>query len=94
MPDASIIVKPLAALLSQPASVHHLPQHDRRPILAIARLLMQHLHDRQAGVQADEIRQLQRTHGHVGPVPHDVVDVLFGADAGLKAYDRFVDVRH
>lgn len=89
-----IIVKPLAALLPQPSRIHHLPQQHRRSILPIPHLPMQHLHNRQTRIQPHEIRQLQRSHGHIRPVLHDPIDILFLPHARLETDDRFVDVGH
>ena len=89
-----VVIKALAALLAQPASINHIAQVHTRPILGIARLLVQHLHDSQAGIKTDEVRQLEGTHGHVGAVLHDGIDRIAVADARLKADDGLVDVRH
>ena len=55
---------------------------------------MQHLHNRQTSIQADKIRQRQRTHWNIRSILHDRIDILFTAYAGLQADDRFVDIRH
>lgn len=55
---------------------------------------MQDLHDGQAGIKTDKIGKLERAHGHVCPVFHDVVNVLLAADTGLETYNGFIDVRH
>ena len=55
---------------------------------------MQNVHDSQAGVESNEVRQSQRTHGNVGPILHDVVNVLATTNTGLKADDGLVDIRH
>jgi hypothetical protein len=54
---------------------------------------MQHLHDRQAGVEADEIGELQRAHRVVGAELHGGVDGIDRADAFVKRVDRLVDHR-
>lgn len=55
---------------------------------------MQDVHNGQAGVQANEVRQHQRTHGDVRPILHDAVDVLAATDTSLKAGNSLVNVRH
>lgn len=55
---------------------------------------MQHIHNRQTSIDPDEIRQLQRTHGYIRPVLHDIIDILLRAHARLQADDGFVDIRH
>ena len=47
--------------------------------------LVQHLHDRQAHVEPDEVRELERAHRMVQADPRARVDVLGGADALLEA---------
>lgn len=89
-----VFIESLARLLSKPTGVHHLPQPDRRPVLGISKPRVQHLHNAQARVQPNEVRQLQRAHRHVRPVLHDRVDAVPVADAGLQRDDRLVDVRH
>lgn len=55
---------------------------------------MQHLHNRQTRINANEIRQLQRAHGHIRPILHDIIDILLLPHARLQTDDRFVDIRH
>lgn len=55
---------------------------------------MQNIHDRQTRINANEIRQLQRAHGYIRPVLHDIIDIFFCSYAGLETNDRFVDIRH
>lgn len=89
-----ILVETLSGLPALPASLDHPLQQTRWPVLAVASLLVQDIHDSQAGVQTNEVGQRQRTHGDVGAVLHDVVDVLAATDAGLEADDGLVDVGH
>lgn len=55
---------------------------------------MQDIHDREASIKPNEIRQLERTHGDVGAILHDSVDGIPVSDAGFEADDCFVDVGH
>lgn len=89
-----ILIKPPPALLPQPAGIHHIAQQHAGPVLGVARLSVQHLHDGQARVEADKVGQLERAHGHVGAVLHDGVDGVAVADARLEADDGLVDIRH
>lgn len=89
-----IVVETLSGLPALPASVDHPLQQTGRTVLAVASLLVQNVHDGQTGVQADEVGQRQRTHGDVGAVLHDVVDVLAATDTSLEADDGLVDVGH
>lgn len=78
-----VVVKSLAALLPHPPCIYHLPQQYGRSVLAISRLLMQDLHYRQARINTNKISELQRAHGHVGTILHDIINVL------LRPYTRF-----
>lgn len=90
----SVVVEAFSALLTEPTCINHLAQEHTRPVLAVTRLRVQHFHNGQTGVQADEIGQLQWTHGNVGPVLHDSINRVpvpypcFQTDHGL------VDIRH
>ena len=50
--------------------------------------MVQHPHDAEAGVQADEVRQCQGAHGHVGAQLQRLVDVLRSTNSVLKCEDR------
>ena len=89
-----VSIKPPATLFPQPTRLHHQPQPHAWSILRIPQLAVQHLHDTQTSIQADEIGQLQRTHGHIRPVLHNRVDVFFFSHTGFETNDGFVDVGH
>mmetsp|Transcript_126983 Transcript_126983/g.355640 ORF Transcript_126983/g.355640 Transcript_126983/m.355640 type:complete len:296 (+) Transcript_126983:135-1022(+) len=55
---------------------------------------MEHPHDAQASVQANEVGERQRPHGHVRPQLHRLVDVLRRGDALLQHEHGLVDVGH
>ncbi len=55
---------------------------------------MQDLHDREAGIEADEVCQRQRAHRMVGAEAHGRVDRFHRADAFVQRVDGFVDHRH
>ena len=54
---------------------------------------MQDLHDREAGVEPDEIGEFERPHRVVGAEPHGGVDRLDIADAFIERVNRLVDHR-
>ncbi len=89
-----VVIEALAALLAEPASIDHLAQQYAGAVLGVSGLHVKYLHDGQAGVQADEVSQLQGAHGDVGAVLHDAIDGFTVADARLQAYDGLVDVGH
>ena len=55
---------------------------------------MQHVHDREAGVEADEVGELEGAHRVVGAELQRGVDGDDGADALVERVDRLVDHRH
>ncbi len=89
-----VVIKALAALLAEPASVNHLSKQDTGAVFGVAGLVVEDLHDGKAGVQADKVGELKRAHGDVGAVLHDGIDGVAVAYVGLEADDGFVNVRH
>ena len=71
-----VLVKALTALHAHPASIHHPHQQPRGPVLCIARLDMQHLLDRQARVESDQIGERERTHGVAHAESEGFVDIF------------------
>src|SRR5699024_6504912 len=69
-------IEALAGLAAQVAAADHLPQQRAGTVLRVAGLLVQHVHDGQADVQADKVSQLQGAHGVVGAQLHGGVDAL------------------
>src|SRR5262249_10506810 len=59
---AAIIVKAAARLAADPAGVDIFYQQRAGPVFRIGKPLIEHLHDRKAGVETDEIGKLQRAH--------------------------------
>ena len=72
----SIFVEALAGLAAQQAGTHHLAQQGVRTVLRVAELLVEHLHDGEVDVVADEVGQRQGAHRVVGAEHHALVDVL------------------
>src|SRR5215468_304581 len=82
VPSSPLVdVEATPGLLPQPAGVHVLAQQRARTVLGVAEAAVHHLGDEQNGVEADEVRELQRSHGLVGPELHRGVDVLGGPQA-------------
>ena len=77
---------------SQPASTYFTSSGHGR-YFEVRQPLVQHLHDREAGVEPDEIGEFQRTHRMMGAEPHRRVDRLDVADAFIERVDRLVDHR-
>ena len=90
---AAIVVEAALDLAAEPAGLDVLHQQRAGAVLAVGQALVEHLHDRQAGVEADEVGELQRPHRVVGAELHRVVDALDRADALVERVDRLVDHR-
>ena len=54
----AIIIKAAPGFASEPACFHIFHQQRTRAVFCICKAFIQHLHDRQAGIQPDEISQL------------------------------------
>src|SRR5699024_3412275 len=67
-------VEALAGLAAQVAAADHLADQRAGAVFAVAGLFVEHVHDGQADVQADEVAQLQGAHGVVGAQFHGGVD--------------------
>ncbi|CAD5252737.1 conserved hypothetical protein [Bosea sp. 62] len=90
---AAIIVKAALGLAAEPAGLDVLHQQRAWPVLRIGETVMQHLHHRQAGVEADEVGKLERAHRMIRAEPHRRVDRLDRADALIERVDGLVDHR-
>ena len=45
-----VVVKAFPTLLAEPACIDHLPKQHRRSVLAVSRLVVEHLHNRQTSI--------------------------------------------
>src|SRR5579859_2393565 len=86
-------VKTSAGLLSVPARGHEVAKKDGRPVLVVAEVAVQNLGDREHGVEADEIRELERAHGVVQAEASPLVDVLGRGEPFLEREAGFVQER-
>src|SRR4051794_8880856 len=84
---ATIVVETALRLAAEPAGLDIFDEKRTGPVLGIGQPLMQHLHDREAGVEADEVGELQRPHRVVGAKPHRSVDRFHRADALVERVD-------
>src|SRR5579862_823369 len=62
----AIIVEAAPRLLAEPAGFDILHQQRAGPVLRIREALVEHLHDRETGIEPDEVGQLQRSHRVIG----------------------------
>src|ERR1041384_3008805 len=85
------LVDPGAALLAEPAGGDVLAQQRTRAVLVVAELAVQHLGDREAGVEADQVGELERPHRMVSPAPHAGIDVRRGAQPLVEPAARLAE---
>src|SRR5579875_329899 len=90
---APVIVKAAARLPPEPAGLDVFHQQRTGAVFAVGQALVEHVHHREAGVEADEIGELQGPHGVMGSEPHADIDGLDGADTLVKGIDGLVDHR-
>src|SRR5580704_16020029 len=88
-----IYIKSTARFAAEIASVDVLLQQRARTVLVVAEHPMHHLHDREAGVEPNQVRQLERAHRLIGAELHRRVDIRHAADAFVHRVNRFVDHR-
>src|ERR1041384_8065471 len=69
-----VLVEPAADLLAEPAGGDVLAQQRTRAVLVVAELAVTHLGDREARVEADQVRELERAHRMVEAELHAGVD--------------------
>ena len=82
-----------AGLAAEPSRLDVLAPQRAGPELRIAEAVVQHLEDRKARVEADQIGQRERAERVAHAEPHDRVDRLGIADALVQAEGRLVEHR-
>src|SRR5688500_5756308 len=93
-PFALIRIKPPPRLPPQPPR-RDVPLAQRsRTVLRIAEPWLEDVHDRDTGVEADQIGKRQRTHRVIHPEFHHRVDRFRSANTLHDAVDGLVDHRH
>src|SRR3989442_12758457 len=68
-PVASIAIdiETAAALPPQPPRGHHLPEQRRRPVLVVAQIAMQHVENREAHIEPDQVGERERSERMIHP---------------------------
>ena len=82
---ARVGVEPASGLLAEVARGDEVLEHPRRREVRLAEPLVEHPHDAEADVEADEVGELERAHRVVEPDARAGVDVLGRADPLLVA---------
>ena len=81
-------IKTAAGLPSEVSGRHHPPKQRARPVLGIAQPVVQHVEDREADVEPDEVGERERPHRMVHAELHDRIDRFGRADAFHHREDR------
>src|SRR5258706_10071660 len=89
-----VLIESTTALASEPTRVHIALEQWAGPVLGITKPIKQNIHDREAYVKADEIGQLQWSHGMVHAELHYAIDTFARRYTFVKGENRFIDHRH
>src|SRR6267143_4877905 len=92
--SVAVCIEPLARFPAELSFGDHLLEQRRRPVLLHVEPVLQHLHDREAHVESDQIGERQRTERVIHAELHHLIDRFGRGDALVYAEDRFVDHRH
>src|ERR1700737_4375713 len=84
---AAIVVEAALGLAAEPAGLDVFYQERTGPVLGVRETLMQDLHDRQTGIEADEIGKFKRPHRMVRTELHRGVDRLDVSDPLIQRID-------
>ena len=79
--DHAGTVEPASGLPAEPSGSDVLPEQRARTVLRVAEPVVHHLENRDARVEADEVRERERTHRVVHAELHHLIDRLGRADA-------------
>src|SRR6185503_19796778 len=72
----AIVVEAAASLFADPAGLHVFHEERAGAVFGVREAFVQNLHDRQAGVEPDEVGEFERPHRMVGAEFHRRVDRL------------------
>src|SRR3990170_1131422 len=90
----AVVVKPLAALATEPPGHHHALQERGWGVTWLAELLEHDLGHEHGGVEPHQVEERERPHGVAAAELHGLVDVLEGGESALVHPDRVQEVRH
>src|SRR3569623_296174 len=89
-----VLVKAAQRLATEPAGRDVLAEQRTRTVLVVAELAMQHFGEREARIEADQIRELERAHRMVEAELHAGIDVVRGAVPLVEAVAGFIEERN
>src|SRR6202050_622455 len=88
-----VSVETAAGLASEVARIDVLFQQRAGTVLVVTQPTMHHFHDREAGIESDQVGELERAHRLVGAELHRGVDIGHAADAFIERVDGLIDHR-
>src|SRR4051812_18414452 len=88
-----VFVKTAPRFAAEPTGRDILPQQRRGTIFVVAQFGVQHFGDGQAGVEADEVGQLERAHRMIEAELDALIDVLDRAERFLQREAGFIQKR-
>src|SRR5881296_3300672 len=92
--SVAVDIEPLPRFPAQLPGGNHFLEQRRGTVLAPIEPVLQHLHDGETDVEADQIGQRQRAQRMVHAELHDLIDRLRRRHALVDTKDGFVDHRH
>src|SRR5690606_35910650 len=84
---AAIIIEAALRLAAKPACLDIFHEEGARTVLGVREPVMEHLHDGEAGIEADKVGKLKRTHRVVRTELHGLVDAFDRTNAFIKRID-------
>src|SRR5882672_6869273 len=92
--SVAVDIEPLPRFSAELSFGDHFLEQRRRPVFLLVEPVLQHLHDREAHIEADQIGERQRSERVIHAELHHLIDRFGRGDALVHAEDRFVDHRH
>src|SRR6266545_7722370 len=92
--SVAVDIEPLPRFPAELSFGDHFLEQRRRPVLVRVEPVLQHLHDREAHVEADQIGERQGPERMIHAELHHLIDRLRRGDTLVHTEDRFVDHRH
>src|SRR5881394_3233600 len=92
--SVTIDIEPHARFSAEASLPNHLLEQRSRTVFFVSESLFQHLENREADVETDQIGERERSERMLHAERHHLIDRLGRRDPLLHAQDRFVDHRH
>src|SRR5438874_3348983 len=92
--SVTIDIEPHARFSAEPSLRNHLLEQRSRTVFFVCESVFQHLENREADVETDQIGERERPERMLHAQRHHLIDRFGRRDPLLHAQDRFVDHRH